>query len=324
MISIIIPCYNASPTVRTTINSVLSQACPDKEIIVIDDGSTDRSAEIIKSFGDAIVAEFWPNQGASAARNQGTKRARGKYVQYVDADDILMPGTLEERLEALERTGGDVAYTDWQQFMIGPDGVIRPGNVIAQPLNRLGNDPEAACACSTFWAPPAAILYRRWVVDAIGEWNTRLPVIQDARFIFDAARVGARFTHIDGIGALYRVSGDSLSRRSSRSFIKDCFVNALEIEAIWRKDGKLTDTRREALVQIWTYLATSTYRTNLPEFGEAVQHLSTVSKRSHLDLKVRTIVSSVIGRSAAWTIERTIRRLLRPGRQLSRYLTSYR
>jgi glycosyltransferase involved in cell wall biosynthesis len=310
MISVIIPCHNASSTLRMAVDSVFAQSYPAKEIIIIDDGSTDASVKIIESYGAAVVAKFQPNQGASAARNHGTRLARGNYIQYLDADDMLAPDTLAKRVAALETTGADVAYTDWEQFNVSSSGLISKGNVIAVPFEQLAEDAEAACA-STFWAPPAAILYRKWVVDRIGEWNARLPIIQDARFIFDAARVQARFTHVGGVGALYRVSKDSLSRRLPAQFIRDCFVNASEIEAIWRKDGNLTAAKRKALIQMWSFVATSTFRADLPEFGEACQRLRKVSNRPHLELWLRKILSEIVGKSAVWSAEKQLRRVLR-------------
>ena len=307
-----------------TVDSVLAQSYPEKEVIIIDDGSTDQSANIIKSYGAAVVAKCQPNQGASAARNHGTRLARGEYIQYLDADDMLAPDTLTKRVAAVEATGADIAYTDWQLFKTAADGSICWTNVVELALDRLGDDAEAACASSTFWAPPAAILYRRWVVDRIGQWNVRLPVIQDARFIFDAARVGARFTRVEGVGALYRISDDSLSRRSPERFIRDCFVNAAEIEAIWQNTGQLTEVRRKALLRIWSYLATATFRANLPEFSEACRHLRMVSGQSHFDLQLRTFLSSIVGQSNVWAIEQRLRKLLRPIRRLSKYVTSVR
>jgi glycosyltransferase involved in cell wall biosynthesis len=318
MISVIIPCYNASSTLRMTVDSVVAQSYPEKEIIIIDDGSTDQSANIIKSYGAAVVAKCQPNQGASAARNHGTRLARGDYIQYLDADDMLAPDTLAKRIAALETSGADVVYTDWQQFTISTNESIRVGSIIAVPLDVLAEDAEAACASSTFWAPPAAILYRRWVVEGIGEWNPRLPVIQDARFIFEAARLRAQFTRVEGVGALYRVSDESLSRRSPERFIRDCFVNATEIEAIWRATGDLTMAKRRALVQIWSYVATSTFRANLPEFSEACRHLRIVSGRRHPDLQLRKFLSGVFGQSAVWSVEKQLRKLLRPLRQAVR------
>ena len=318
MISVIIPCYNGSSTLRTTIESVVSQSYPDKEVIIVDDGSTDRSAEIIKSFEPIVVSKFQPNQGVSAARNHGTRLARGEYIQYLDQDDMLEPDTLTKRVAAVETTGADVAYTDWQLCTTAADGSIHRTNVVELPLDRLGDDAEAACASSRFWAPQAAILYRRWVVDRIGQWNTRLPIIQDARFIFDAARVGARFARVKGVGALFRLSDDSLSARSPEQFIRDCFVNATEIEAIWRDAGDLTMAKRRALVEIWSYVATSTFRANLPEFGESCRRLRMVSDRPHPDLQLRKFLSGVFGQSAVWSVEKQLRKLLRPLRQAVR------
>ena len=318
MISVIIPCYNASSTLRAAVESALSQSYPKKEVIIIDDGSTDSSSDIIKSYGAAVVAEFWPNQGASKARNHGTRLARGDYIQYLDADDVLEPDTLAKRVAVLETRGADIAYTDWRLFTVSRDGSICQGEVVVVPLDRFGQDAEAACASSAFWAPPAAILYRRWVVDRIGQWNPRLPVIQDARFIFDAARVGAQFTRVEGVGALYRISDDSLSHRSRERFMRDCFVNATEIEAIWREGGELTPARRRALIQIWSYIATGTFQANLPEFGEACGRLRMVSGRLHLDLQVRAFLSSIFGQPTISWIEQRLRRMLRPIRRLSR------
>jgi glycosyltransferase involved in cell wall biosynthesis len=318
MISVIIPCYNASSTLRATLESALSQSYPDKEVIVVDDGSTDRSAEIIKSLEPTVISKFQLNQGASAARNRGTTLARGEYIQYLDADDMLAPDTLTKRVAAVEATGADIAYTDWQQFTTAADGSTCLKDIIELPLDRLGDDPEAACASSMFWAPPAAILYRRWVVDRIGEWNTRLPVIQDARFIFDAARVGARFTRVMGVGALYRISEDSLSRRSQKRFIRDCFVNATEIGAVWQNSEQLTEVRRQELIRIWSYLATETFRANLPEFNEAFRQLRIVSGQHHFDMHLRAFVSAIVGQSIVWAIERRLRKILRPIRWVSR------
>jgi glycosyltransferase involved in cell wall biosynthesis len=318
MISVIIPCYNAWSTLRMTVHSVLAQSYPEKEIIIVDDGSTDGSAEMIKSYGSAVVARSQPNQGVSAARNHGTRVAGGDYIQYLDADDMLVPETLAKRIAALELTGADIAYTDWEQFTISTAGSINKGKIISVPLDQLGDDAEAACACSTFWAPPGAILYRRWVVEAIGEWSPRLPVIQDARYIFDAARLGARFTRVDGVGALYRISDDSLSRRSPERFIRDCFLNAIEIEAIWHEAGNLTAAKQRALIQIWSYLAASTFQANLPEFGEACRHLRMVSGVVRLDLQLRRYLSGVVGQSAVWAIEERVRRWLRPLRHILR------
>ena len=89
LVSIVIPCYNAERYVGEAIESALDQTYPHKEVIVIDDGSTDSSLEVIRSFGNHLRWETAPNRGGSAARNRGLELARGELIQFLDADDLL-------------------------------------------------------------------------------------------------------------------------------------------------------------------------------------------------------------------------------------------
>jgi len=113
------------------------------------------------------------------------------------------------------------------------------------------------------------LLYRRSLVEHIGRWAPNLPVIQDARFLFEAAAAGARFVHVPGVGAYYRISPGSLSRRNKALFIADCATNTQEIEWLWHRQGTLTDARRAALASMWGHVATSALLNGLPEFEVA-------------------------------------------------------
>jgi glycosyltransferase involved in cell wall biosynthesis len=279
VISIIIPCYNAEATLKATIESALEQNC-DKEIIIINDGSTDSSAQLIEMFAVSVRHVRTPNQGASAARNLGTSLANGRFIQYLDSDDLLMPGTLSRRRAALEESGADLAHTDWQQLESLPQGAFALGKIIRPDVMALARDPEAATATSSFWAPPAALLYRRDLVERIGAWSLALPIIQDARFLFDAAVNGARFVYVPGVGAHYRVAANSLSRQSFERFIRDCAVNAAGIEGFWRSRGLLSDQRRRALASMWKHVAIASLKNGLSEFKKARTHYNVVARRS--------------------------------------------
>src|SRR5262249_938611 len=237
MISVIVPCYNGERTLAATIASALDQDV-DKEVIVINDGSTDGSAEIMKEFGDRIRSLSTPNRGVSAARQIGTKLAQGEYIQYLDSDDLLAPATLGARLEASATSNADVVHTDWQKLECGPDGSFILADIIRPDLAAIERDAEAATATSEFWAPPAALLYRREIVERIGDWPAGLPVIQDARYLFEAARNKAQFAYVARVGAYYRVSPDSLSRRNRARFISDCASKDAEMEALWLRSGR--------------------------------------------------------------------------------------
>jgi glycosyltransferase involved in cell wall biosynthesis len=302
MISVVIPCYNAAATLSDTIDSALGQNV-DTEVIIVDDGSTDASSDIIHSFGSRVRAEFGPNRGVSAARSRGTALARGRYIQYLDSDDLLAPGTLAGRLNALVASGADVAYTDWQNIVVNGDGGYQLGEIVVLSAAPIEHDPEAACA-NSFWAPPAALLYRRQLVDRIG-WHPQLPIIQDARFLFDAAANGARFIHVPGVGAHYRVTPGSLSRNMPQ-FIRDCFTNAQEIENHWRGKGVLSETRQQALTAMWGHVAVAAFRQGMAEFSAARRAYNRVSRRRVL-IEAMWVLRVLLGPSRAKNLERAMR-----------------
>ena len=93
--SVLIPTHNREEYVRQAIDSVLSQTFTDYEVFVIDDGSTDRTPELLRSYGHRIRALRQPNQGPEAARNRAAAQASGEYLAFLDSDDLLLPGALE-------------------------------------------------------------------------------------------------------------------------------------------------------------------------------------------------------------------------------------
>lgn len=113
IISVVIPVYNGEKTLKETIDSVLNQTFDDFELIVINDGSTDKTLEIISNIKDERLKVFsYPNAGLSASRNRGISLARGEYVSFIDADDLWTPDKLELQLKALqEHPQAAVAYS---------------------------------------------------------------------------------------------------------------------------------------------------------------------------------------------------------------------
>jgi len=101
-VSIVIPAFNASWCIRRAVDSVLAQTFTDFELIVVDDGSTDETAEILRSYGDALRVVSQPNGGMSCARNAGIRIARGRYIAFLDADDRWLPAKLERQVKLLD------------------------------------------------------------------------------------------------------------------------------------------------------------------------------------------------------------------------------
>lgn len=316
-VSVVIPCFNAARFIDETLESVAAQTFPDWEVIVVDDGSTDDSRSVIERWrlrlGERMRAHFGPNRGASAARNTGTRMALGQFVQYLDADDLLRPDTLEKRVAALA-DAGDVAYCDWQKLEESEDGRFVKGEVVSRRIEDVHARPEIALFTS-FWAPPAALLYRRTVVDAIGAWNESLPIVQDARFALDAALAGARFVYVPGVGTDYRVPRSaSLSRRDPVRFVKDCYVNACQIEEYWQTHGGLDGDRRMALAECYGYTARTFLQADYAMFKENLRKLYRVEPGFRPTYpKIAGLLASLFGKGAAVRTLNALQRLRKSG-----------
>lgn len=256
-VSIIIPCYNAARYLAETLDSVLAQTFDNYELIIINDGSTDGTADIVEAyrqrFKDRLTYEAGPNQGVSTARNRGTTLAAGEYFQYLDADDLLCDHSLEHKVTVLDNSGADVAYGDWRMLMENQSGDFVKGKIFAEQIDDRDSSPSIAILTG-FWVPPAALLYRRKIVECIGGWNERVQITGDGRFMFDAASAGGTFIHVPGVHADYRVVADqsNFSKRDPGAFLRCWIRNVEEIEHLWREYGTgINASRQEALLKAY-------------------------------------------------------------------------
>jgi glycosyltransferase involved in cell wall biosynthesis len=106
LVSILIPAFNAEKWIGDTIKSAIGQTWPRKEIIVVDDGSSDRTAEVARQFSSTdVLVETQQNQGAAAARNRALSLSQGDYIQWLDADDLLSPDKVAQQIETATHSG---------------------------------------------------------------------------------------------------------------------------------------------------------------------------------------------------------------------------
>jgi glycosyltransferase involved in cell wall biosynthesis len=123
-VSVIIPTYNRAHLISETIKSVLDQTFQDFEIVVIDDGSTDNTREVVDSFQDPRIRYIYQdNQGAVVARNNAILASKGEYISYLDSDDALMENALEKHVEVLDRHP-EVAFSYGQVYNVDENGRI--------------------------------------------------------------------------------------------------------------------------------------------------------------------------------------------------------
>jgi glycosyltransferase involved in cell wall biosynthesis len=296
-VSFIIPTFNSEKTLRATIDSTLSERASD-QVLVVDDGSSDRTKEIACSYANVVRVLSGPNQGVSAARNRGINETAGKWIIFVDSDDLLANGTVGERLKVAEKTGADVIVSDWGQFEFDVElekGIISRRSGDWRVFAARGA--EIACA-TTFWAPPAAILYKRDIVNKIGGFRKDLPVIQDARVLFDAAYQGAKIVHAPHLGAYYRVHQNSLSRREPTQFSLDLFKNGEQIEGLWRARGELSNVQRTVLAGLYDFAGRSLFKLGHEDYESAFEKALTIGEKRSRYSKGVIFGSRLLGVSA--------------------------
>ena len=133
MISVIIPTFNREKTILRAIDSVLSQTYKDIELIIVDDGSTDNTKDIVESIDDIRIKYiFQKNSGAAEARNTGIKNAQGKYIAFQDSDDYWYPDKLEKQLAYLEDNEADIVFCKLKRNNYGNNDIcpnLREGQV---------------------------------------------------------------------------------------------------------------------------------------------------------------------------------------------------
>ena len=296
-VSIVIPCFNAAATLGATIASGLAQGQSDVEIVVVDDGSNDSSLAVARAFEPAVKVLTGPNRGVSAARNRGIAETSGEWIVFLDADDLLAPGTIAARLARAEKNDADVVVCDWREFS-GADSNAVSGTLKSVDVKALASNAEIACATHV-WATTCALMYRRTVVDKIGGFRGDLPVIQDARFLFDAAYHGAKFAYFHHDGAYYRVLAGSLSRRDPAKFWRDVFLNGKQIEALWRNRNPLSQEQFDALGQIYNGAAHGLFAARDTMFLDAVSSLRSLGLPVDWRNRIAAFLSRTAGFSAA-------------------------
>jgi glycosyltransferase involved in cell wall biosynthesis len=201
LVSIIMPCYNSEAFVDEAIRSVLRQTLQDFELIVIDDGSTDRSAEILARHGDRIRVISQANQGVSAARNAGINAAQGDFIAFLDSDDFWEPDFLGAMVNGMADPATAIAYCGWQNVGVGQGKpYIPPDYEGADKMHHL-------LRFASLW-PIHAILIRRSLMPAGQPFNTAYPACEDYDLWLRIASFH-RIQIVPRVLAYYRKHGDA-------------------------------------------------------------------------------------------------------------------
>ena len=198
-VSVIIPAYNCEDYIVQAVESVLMQEDCLVEIVIIDDGSTDKTEEVLKPYDDRLRYVKQKNQGVAAARNHGIAIARGDYVAFLDADDYFLPEKLALQSQMLDkRPDIGIIHSGWQR-------VDHLGNKLldVRPWEQV---PELDLANWLRWKPvlPSAMMFRREWLQYVGGFDARFPPAEDTNLALKLALRGCKTAWLKQITVCYR------------------------------------------------------------------------------------------------------------------------
>lgn len=222
-VSVCIPTYNGEAYVKATINSVLRQTWQDFEVIVSDDGSSDRTLDVVASVDDGRVrlARERGNVGPAANWDRAIAYARGQYVKLLCQDDLLYPRCLERQVEAFETYDAErLAFVASQRDIIDGSGrVVLHGRGLAGMRGRLSGEEAVRRVVRSGANPfgePSAVLFRSGLVDRVGGFDARRRYVIDLDYWCRLLGVGDVYALGERLGA-FRVTGGSWSVSLSRT-----------------------------------------------------------------------------------------------------------
>jgi glycosyltransferase involved in cell wall biosynthesis len=275
LVSILIPAYNAEKTIGYTIKSAIAQTWQRNEIIVVDDGSSDRTLETALQFASKQVkVVFVQNQGAAAARNHALQLSQGDYVQWLDADDILALDKIERQLSAL----GDLdskrilLSSPWAPFYYRTGQARFVQNSLCQDLSpvewllrKMGENLHMQTAT---W------LTSRELSEAAGPWDTRLLSDDDGEYFCRVLLASEGTRYVSGTGVFYRSTvTPRLSYIGNSDKKKDAVALSMKLHIQYLRSLEESERVRKACL---TYLQ-NWYHNFYPERQDLVAELQAVA-----------------------------------------------
>lgn len=260
LVSVLMPCYNAGQYVGAAIQSALDQTWPNIEIIVVDDGSTDNSTEVIKRFLNGRVRLITLNDrgGAAAARNAALANAQGDFIQYLDADDLLSPTKIAIQVERLGEAPKAVATSRWGRFYASLENV------------HYAPEPTWADLSPADWISAAwikghpmhcvhAFLTPRAISDAAGPWNPELVLNEDGEYFTRVIFASERVLFCPDAEAFYRSGNPNSASRPRTTAHRESWFRSLHLCEARILEHEDSERMRRGLALAWQHLAHFTY-----------------------------------------------------------------
>lgn len=246
-ISIIVPAYNAGKTILETLNSLQNQTWSDWEGIVIDDGSTDGTAQIINGINDPRIKVFsYPHAGVAMARNHGLLKATGDYIAFLDADDLWATDKLELQLRALQdNPEAGVAYS-WNYYQYE-----NPADSYADTSQRFQGNVYGDLLIKNFVQNGSNPLVRKEAIASVGLFDSTLISCEDWEYYLRLAKQWS-FVLVPKVQVFYRKSSTSLT---SKIEVMETYLRLVIDRAFQSAPPELQHLKSESLSWVAHYIA---------------------------------------------------------------------
>lgn len=236
-VSVLIPCYNSARFVADAVEAALGQTHQDVEVIVIDDGSTDGSVDVLKRFDNRIIFEAGPNRGACSARNRAFELSSGDLIQFLDADDKLDPHKLSKQIRLMETERADMVLCKIGLF--GDDRGERP-----EKRPHPAPDGDAMMYFAAYGIQTAAPLYTRRLFERSGGFLPGLKRGQEADLHIRLGALNPRINMLDEILVWVRMhDGERITNKPPD--INQIVTTLIHQADFIERNGVWTDARRE-------------------------------------------------------------------------------
>jgi glycosyltransferase involved in cell wall biosynthesis len=213
-VSVVIPVFNGAEDLSGAIESALNQRDCETEVIVVNDGSTDGTRDVIERYGNRIIAIHQKNLGAaglSRTRNNGVAASSGEWIAFLDHDDLWEPDKLASQLKAAQRTSADIVYTNARNF----GDVSRVSDFRSDPTAMLEGDLFEALLMDNFIVMSSAMM-KRALFDRIHGFTESPVLAEDWDLWLKAAAAGGRFAAVSEPVTMYRWRPGSFSKNHVR------------------------------------------------------------------------------------------------------------
>jgi glycosyltransferase involved in cell wall biosynthesis len=275
LVSILIPAYNSENWIAYTLQSAVGQTWPRKEIIVVDDGSKDRTAEVARRFASKEVKVVSKeNEGAAATRNHALRLSQGDYIQWLDADDLLGPDKIERQLAALQGHEGErlLLSSSWGYFnyrpcraRFVPTSLWQDLSPVEWLIQKMGENLHMQTAT---W------LTSRELAEAAGPWDTRLLSDDDGEYFCRVLLASKGTCFVPEAKLFYRITPTSrLSHIGTSDKKKDAMVISMKLHIQYLRSLEESERVRNACL---TYMRTW-YKNFYPERPDLMTELQTIA-----------------------------------------------